>query len=258
MAIGGGGGGAGGGSAASANNSPGGGGAGAVTRALFNASHLPDTLYIQVGLGGQGGPPANDGSAGTRSFISIAPGTPSATNNIVGSGAAGAAGGQTLGTPGSGETAFVSTNGVFVTLSNFTSIVGQTGTLTGFAATNINPLTNSITCPGAGGGGMALSPSVFDGGSILSTTISSTISGGTAGSTGNGNDGANGIMSFKPFFSTGGAGGGNSIYTAGFGIGGNGGNGGIGSGGGGGGCSQNSTGGTGGRGGDGIVVIISF
>jgi hypothetical protein len=29
-----------------------GGGSGAVTRALYNAQQLPDTLYVQVGLGG--------------------------------------------------------------------------------------------------------------------------------------------------------------------------------------------------------------
>ena len=53
MCIGGGGGG---GSGASlvTNTVNSGGGSGAVTRALYNAQQLPDTLYVQVGLGGAG------------------------------------------------------------------------------------------------------------------------------------------------------------------------------------------------------------
>lgn len=259
MAIGG----AGGGGGGSTNNLfvySTGGGSGAVHRALFNASHLPDTLYIQVGIGGAGGSSAIAGSPGTRSFISIAPGIASATNNIAGSGAAGAAGGTSgTATNAAGETAFTSTNGAFVTLANFITIAGVTAAGSGISqAPDITPLTSQITCPGAGGSSGNIS--ALSGGSILSTNYNSTITGGvgTAISGSIGGSGANGITSYKPFFSTGGAGGGNSIS----GSGGNGGNGGIGSGGGGGGGFNSflsgTVGGTGGKGGDGLVVIISF
>jgi len=82
MAIGGGGGGPG---AGALQNAGVGGGSGAVTRATFNASHLPDTLFIQVGSGGTGGGAGQGGGTGTKSTISISPSTTS-TNSVLSSG----------------------------------------------------------------------------------------------------------------------------------------------------------------------------
>jgi hypothetical protein len=235
MAIGGGGGGA----SPAIGSISGSGGSGAVTRALFNASHLPDNLYIQVGLGGAGAITTNTaGAAGNRSFISIAPNT-TAQNVVMGSGTAAAT------NTGTGETAFTSATGSFVTLANFISTLGVTQPSTG----NITPLTSQITTPGAiNDGGLTSS-----GSSILATSISPLIQGGANVVSGLGINGANGYTSFKPFFSLGGAAGGSSQT----GTGGNGGNGGIGCGGGSGGSGAIASG-NGGNGGDGIVIIITF
>ena len=259
MAIGGAGGGAGGGNIGSVYST--GGASGAVTRALFNASHLPDTLYAQVGLGGAGGGVGTAGSAGTRTYVSIRP-TTSATDVIISSGLAAAAGGTSgTGTSAAGETAFTSGNGAFVSLATFISTAGTTATGTAVQqAPNITPLTSQITCPGGGGPGLPNPATVsYNGASILSSSIGPLIQGGALASASgsSGGRGADGITSWKPFYSLGGAGGGSSIS----GSGGNGGNGGIGSGGGGGGAvvaSLGNTAGSGGRGGDGLVVIISF
>jgi len=256
MAIGGGGGGAGGLGQSTTNGSTA-GGAGAVTRAIFNASQLPDTLFIQVGLGGTGGDRSVNGSSGNRSFISILPNTTS-TNGVLASGGISAAGGLTTGVAVAGEGVFTTATAVFGSLSTFDSRQGpqsQTGNVT---PSTITPLSSQITCPGQQGAAYnTTTPAAINGGSINSTTLSPLIDGGTgtiAAST-DGGDGANGITSWKPFFSTGGAGGGNSR----FGVGGNGGKGGIGSGGGAGGASGvTGAGGRGGSGGDGLVVIIAF
>jgi hypothetical protein len=217
------------------------GGSGAVTRALFNASHLPDSLYIQVGLGGIGAIGANgvvNGTAGNRSWVSILPNT-TATNVVLGSGNTPASA-----TTGAGETAFASAQGVFSTLANFISTACRTSDFT-----DITPLTSQIVTAGPYSTGGTTS----NGASILTTSISPLISGGASQVSGKGGKGADGITSWKPFFSTGGAAGGGSQNGAG----GDGGDGGIGSGGGGGG-EGTTVGGNGGKGGDGLVVIISF
>lgn len=250
MCIGGGGGG---GFGTTTNQSPysTGGGSGGVARALYNAQQLPDTLYVQVGLGG------NSGSPGTRSWVALQP-TVVAQNLVQGSGAAVAAGG-TSGTGGSaaGETAIAQTTVTFLTLSNFIGTAGVTavGNAGPIQGPDITPLTSQITCPGGTGPGFSNStlPNSYNGGSILSTSISPLISGGSLSTTTNAGNGDNGITSWKPFYSLGGAGGGSTNN----GIGGNGGNGGIGSGGGAGG-SGTLGGGRGGKGGDGLVIIISF
>lgn len=254
MTIGGGGGGAGGSN--NSGNAATGGGSGAVTRATFNASQLPDTLFIQVGVGGVGGTSANSGNSGNKSIVSILPNT-TTTNGILSSGGSTAAvGGSTSGAVVAGEIVFTTPFAAFATLSTFTSVLGRSSNgPNGFVSVNITPLTSQITSPGASGAGLSVStPVAINGASIEATNISPLISGGlgTIASSTNGGDGGNGITSWKPFFSTGGAGGGNS----GSGTGGNGGNGGIGSGGGAGGSGV--TGGRGGNGGDGIVMIIAF
>lgn len=252
MCIGGGAGGAGGFNSISSVYAPGGAGAG-ISRALYNAQQLSDILYVQVGLGGAGGNAQSAGSAGTRSWVALQPSIV-AQNLIQGSGAAVAAGGRVDGGNAAGETAVTQAIATFLTLSNFIGTAGNTsvGSVSLSTPPNITPLTSQITSQGAGGGG---GPSI-NGGSILATSISPLIEGGafTTINSAIGGRGADGITSFKPFYSLGGAGGGNSSGTSG--IGGNGGNGGIGCGGGGGG--NGTTGGTGGKGGDGLVIIISF
>ena len=254
MCIGGGGGGAGGLNSISSVYTSGGAGGG-VSRALYNAQQLPDRLYIQVGLGGTGGGAATNGQSGTRSWVSLQSVSPAAAQNMVlGSGAAAAIGGKVDGTNAAGETAIAQTTATFLTLSNFIGTAGNTsvGSVSLSIPPNITPFTSQITTQGAGGGG---GPSI-NGGSILSSSISPLIQGGafTTVNSATAERGADGITSFKPFYSLGGAGGGNSSGTGG--IGGNGGNGGIGCGGGAGG--NGTTGGTGGKGGDGLVIIISF
>jgi len=217
-----------------------GGGAGAVTRALFNASLLSDSLYVQVGLGGAGAIGTTtvvSGGSGTRSFVSLLPNNTTAQNIIMASG-------NIAASSSAGETVLTSTGATFINLSNFASTQGIAQ-----PNSDVTPLTSQITCPGSWQNGLTTAA----GGSILATSISPLIQGGSAVTVGNGGDGANGIMSWKPFYSLGGAGGGGSTV----GFGGIGGNGGIGSGGGNGGAGVLG-GGNGGKGGDGLVIIISF
>ena len=86
-----------------------GGGSGAVTRALFPANVLPDTLYIQPGVGA-----AN--TAGGRSFVSTISNSTAATNLVCVSGnaAAGLGGNMQL-----GETAAVATSANLLNLGTF-------------------------------------------------------------------------------------------------------------------------------------------
>lgn len=256
MCIGGAGGGAGGNAAVTTNGSSG-GASGGSTRAIFNASHLPDTLYIQVGLGGNGGASNTNGSGGVRSFISILPNN-TLTNGVLASGTnnTSGGGGLTTGAAVAGEVAFTITPAVFGSLSTFLSTQGVQSALSALSPTNITPLTSQITSPGAQGAGYnTTTPAAINGASIVASNLSPLISGGvgTIAAATDGGNGADGMTSWKPFFSTGGAGGGNSR----FGVGGNGGKGGIGSGGGAGG-SSGVTGGRGGNGGDGVVVIVAF
>ena len=236
---------------------PPGGASGAISRALFNSQQLPDTLYIQVGLGGLGGTSGQVGSNGTRSFVMLQQATPLIINNTLQtSGNANAVGGQITGANSLGETILTPLVATFLTLSNFLGTAGVTsiGSTTLTVGPDITPFSSQlVTQGGAGGGGNTAI--VNNGASILSSSISPLISGGLGSNSGVGGRGADGITSFKPFFSLGGAGGGNSTV----GNGGNGGNGGIGSGGGGGGgFNSGFSGGVGGRGGDGLVIIISF
>lgn len=264
MCIGGAGGGGGGFSVSNTPYSTG-GGSGGVSRALYNAQQLPDTLYVQVGLGGAGGGTGIAGSPGTRSWVSLQQqaGAIVAQNIVQGSGGTAAAGGTAgAGTSAAGEIAMAQTSGNFLALSNFIATGGVTAAGSAVVTPpDITPFSSQIVTQGAGGGNWDV-PSAADprnGASILSSSISPLIQGGAraTASGSSGGNGADGITSWKPFFSTGGAGGGAAIS----GSGGNGGNGGIGSGGGAGGGSNQAlgyTGGRGGRGGDGLVVIISF
>ena len=248
MCIGAGAGGAGGSSSVGAGAT--GGASGGVSRALYNAQQLPDTLYVQVGVGGAGGNPGVSGIAGTRSWVFIQPAIVNGSL-VQGSGAVAAVGGLISGVASAGETPMTQGTAYFLTLANFIGTAGQPSN----TALTYSPLTSQITCPGGVGPQYNDSTLIsFAGGEISATSISPTIPGGTnGGGTTNGGDGGYGITSWKPFFSLGGAGGGSSYV----GSGGNGGNGGIGSGGGAGGAGKTG-GGRGGKGGDGLVVIIAF
>jgi hypothetical protein len=254
MCIGGGGGG-GGGQVVGSTVGGSGGGSGGVSRALYNAQQLPDTLYVQVGLGGAGGITNSSGQSGSRSWVSLQPVLVS-QNLVQGSGTNSPAAGGASGTgvSAAGEVAIAQTTGIFLTLSNFIGTAGQASTAYG-ASWDTTPLTSQITSAGAGGGSSAFT------GNILSSSISPYLPGGAYGATSgsNGGNGLDGFLSWKPFYSLGGSGGGSAIS----GSGGNGGNGGIGSGGGGGGTGNSLVNpsyiaGRGGKGGDGLVVIISF
>jgi hypothetical protein len=213
-----------------------GGGCGAVTRALFPANVLPDTLYVQPGTG-------SSNTSGSRSFVVINPsGSVPATMNTV------CISGNTAATPsGTGESAATITNAGLLSLGTFTSTAGVSNPNTA----TITPLTTTITCPGGNGG----TPDISVGTNIASIDLgiftTPNISGGTVINAGGNSN--SGITYWKPLFSLGGAGG-NSNNA---GIGGNGGNGGIGSGGGG--CGGGSIAGAiGGKGGDGLVIIATF
>lgn len=237
-----------GGSATGTGNAPGGPG-GAVTRALFPANVLPDTLFIQVAsgtVGGLGSTIATNLFPGTSSktYVSIAANT-IVMNLVCTSGLVAALGG----TP---ESATTLTAAGLLSLGNFISIAGPSAVAAG---SNVTPLGSTITCSGANGSPAFSTPTTFAGASILSVNLGNfstpTITGGLLDVGGIGNSG---IWNWKPMFGLGGAGGGGVAS----GTGGNGGDGGIGCGGGGGGNSGAGTGGAGGRGGDGLVMIATF
>ena len=244
MCIGAGSGGFGGAGAGGAANAPGGPG-GAVTKALFPANTIPDTLYIQPGTGSIGGAGAatninNLPNVPGRSFISIVPSSATVMNLVCTSGLANA----TSATP---ETAATVAAAGLLSLGNFTSIAGAS---IAAAGSNVTPLTTNITCAGANGSAAG----AVAGASILSVTLGTfntpTISGGAADTVGN-----SGLWFWKPMFGLGASGGGGVAS----GVAGNGGNANsYGCGGGGGGNSSAGTGGNGGRGGDGLVIIATF
>ena len=209
----------------------GGGGGGGVVRAIFQANVLPDTLFIQPGPGGQTNlAPAN------RSFVSITPSSATAMNIVCTSGATAA---QPL---GPGEIIATATNMGLASLGTFIAVAGLSVN-TYFTTTVIGGGGNGSSVGDPAGVGFA---SINMGGIITTPLIAGGISP-------EGSGGADGIFSWKPFYSIGGAGGG---YNS-AGVGGRGGNGAYGSGGGGGGQGT-VAGGTFGKGGDGLVIIATF
>jgi len=225
------------------------GGSGAITRALFTANALPDTLYIQPGLGGAGGAGTQgtlqvggSGVAGNKSFVSIEPSSATVLNLVCTSGTTAAA-------AGSGETALTNTalSAGLLSLGTFTSVAGA-----GPSGANITPFSSTILTGGGGHGGGGTS---IEGASILATnliTFSSPLI--SAGGVNTGARGRDGIWSWKPMYGLGGACGGSNNA----GVGGNGGNGAYGCGGGSGAPGTFAAGGNGGRGGDGLVIIATF
>lgn len=230
-----------------------GGGSGGVCRVLYPANVLPDTLFIQPGIGsiGGAGQSASNGTTAAvanRSFVTILAGSTVAMNTVCVSGAAGA------GTTNNyaAETIATTTQAGLMSLGTFQAIAGQAGDS---ALVGITPLVTTITCGGAAGydGGIGRSVNSVN----LGTYTTPQIRGG--GGADFGGSGDSGIWSWKPMFGLGGAGGSNSQTSVppGTGTGGNGGNGAYGCGGGGGGRGS-IIGGNGGNGGDGLVIIATF
>ena len=249
--------GAGGGGGPVGDYGAGAGGSGAVVKALFPANILPDTLFVQPGLGGNGGGGVatqswSSGAGGGRSFVSLVPSSAAAMNIVCISGATSAAS-NSSNVGGAGEIVPTVANAGLLSLGNFSATAGQSG-----ASNNgsITPLVATITSGGAGGGTAAFSVAGGDISSVnLGTYSTPTLSGGPA--TG-GVAGTFGIVNWKPMYFLGGAGGGGGTTN-----GGNGGNGAYGCGGGGGGGAATAVnggilGGNGGRGGDGLVIIATF
>lgn len=270
LGSGGGGGGAQGGATATARRGGGGGGSAAVVNALYQASFLPDTLYLQVsegGAGGNGGASVTAGSAGGLSYVSIQPNT-TAQNIILQNGSAAAGGGgagTVAGAAGTAGTIWTLAAGNILLGGLVVPVVGKIGGL-GQTTPVPNDITISgLTTGGAPGAGMNGGTSQQGGditgiGSIV--TIAGGLAGGSATNTTPGGVGGS-YMTLIPsntnyvrqnLFFSGGSGGGSSDGGAG----GAGGAGAYGSGGGGGGAGITSSGGAGGRGGDGLIIITCF
>jgi hypothetical protein len=230
-----------------------GGGSGAISRLLIPAFLLPDTLYIQPGLGGPrtttptaGG---QNGIAGTATYVSLQPNT--GTTNVILQ-ANGGTGGGIAGGGGAGGTAITLASLAFSNLGMGTTSVGVTagGGGNGGDGGSLTALATTIVTGGGGGGGKAATITSGKGGSIIASPyiLTSTVLGGQSV----GQSGAAGYGTFTPFCGTGGGGGSGNVS----GLGAPGGDGWYGCGGGGGGCGNGSNSTTyGGRGGDGLVII---
>ena len=136
-----------------------GGGSGATVKALFPANLLPDTLYIQPGLGGRGGvPPSGTSTSANRSFVSIAPNT-TAMNVVCTSGAAAAS-------ANAAETVFTTSTYVayagLLSLGTFQITAGGNGGTTAFE--NRSALAGTTTLGGCAGGAVSGSASPITGG----------------------------------------------------------------------------------------------
>lgn len=264
VCIGGGGAGGAGFGASSGNRGGGaGGGSSAITIAQVPFYSIPDTLYVQVSLGGVGGVGTAGGNGGI-SYVSCYP-TTDMFNCLVlanaggGGGAGTSAAGGVAGTAGVALSTSSTTNPRYLSLCNWASYagrVGAPGVLIGFGSDTI--ANTSILTSGASGGGAPAGSSANGGVLNSADTLTSflrTINGGTT-STGtvNGGNGIDGYSYLKPFLFVGGSGGASGGTTGG--NGGNGGNANIGCGGGGGGVGV--VGGNGGNGGNGLVMIISY
>jgi len=271
VCIGGGGGGGGAHSAASGTNGGGGGGGACsgISRLIVPTFLLPDSLYVQVGVGGLGGAAGVAGGAGTNSHVLFSPLTFAAANSLISSNtnAPGGGGAGTLAAVGTaGTVPTIATATVEASIGVFSATVGLVGVtggaVAGGAGSNVTPWGALPLSPGAGGAGA--NNADFNGGSQtlgsaanfgyinFPTTAGAVAAGGTGGSLLALLPGGAGVSLMAPFFQSGGAGGGSSV---GF-TGGDGGRGGIGCGGGGGG--KGTTGGRGGNGGNGLVAIFSW
>jgi hypothetical protein len=251
-------------SAAGARNGASGGGSGGITKALIPAFLLPDTLYIQVGLGGipsiNSGTGAATGTGGGNSYISLSPSI-TISSVLIASSTNGAAGGSaTVANGSAGATVFTSTVAGFSPLSIFNSIAGVAGNANtnGLAdATGQSALASSLVTGGCPSGA-ANTGAGYAGGSITAASVIllSPVTGSAGNGTGSALPGANGYTIMVPFCSIGGAGGGGTGLNGGTDA--QGGDAGLGSGGGATGAGQNAQNRRGGRGGDGLVIITTI
>jgi hypothetical protein len=264
------------GATTTARGGGGGGASGNIGKMLIPAIFIPDVLWVQVGNGGAGGAANSAGAIGLGTSIYYSTGLTavtkpnlvvvSAANNqtAAGAGTAAAAGSAgTTGAPGTNAT-IAATAALAITsfLTGDNGVIG--GAQTGAVGTDITAGWNLVALTGgAGGAGVNNVNTGFAGGNVTlqaaldfadgaESPAASIIAGGTAGGAVAAGNGNSGIQLFRPFYMTGGSGGGSSDKD----VGGNGGNGGYGCGGGGGGGG--TTGGTGGNGGDGFAIIISW
>ena len=259
----------GGGATAGASNTArrggGGGGSGAYSKGLFQASCLPDTLYVSVGKGGAGGlggASAGNGGAGTLSYVTLLPSLTGNYTFVMQSGdvAPTSGGGGGSGTGGTGGTVWT---GSFLSKWGIVnSVAGQNGASSTISLAGFDITVGKIVSGGASGSATSTTNS-FAGGSILASGFFKGVTGGALGGVGIAEVGGNGYesglispnsLSRLPMFFTGGAGGGSSVSS----TGGAGGNASFGSGGGGGGAGITSFAGAGGDGGDGLVIITCW
>lgn len=262
ICIGGGAGGGGGftGIATSARGGGGSGGSSGTTRVTVPLAFLPDTLYIQVGAGGQGvGSGGGTAGSGILSYISMQPGN-NGGNILATSGSAGPTGGGTgtgaaVGAAGTAGSIAVITNMFIAGLGQFAFIAGQAGAAGGAVAggngsSGSLSATSVLSLAGTGGGGTTSAD--FNGGSWTNGGAGTLVGEATPAVPVGSVSGSDGPTIWKPLFFYGGTGGGASNAS----VGGNGGNGSYGAGGGGGGGG--TTGGRGGNGGTGIIIMIAW
>jgi hypothetical protein len=236
-----------------------GGGSGGVVNAQFQASILPNILYVYTGVGGVGGTGGaagivTAGGSGEKSYICLTPSTTPTSNIVVTSGNVAAIGGQSgsaaTAVGRNGESQATTVNAIFLNLGTFIATSGVAGAS---SFTTTTSTINFINFPGAGGGNLGAGATITVAGPFPSLGASAT---GGSGAT-NAQNGRSGYMITKPILGFMGGNGGGGIASAGTGAGGNGGNGNYGSGGGGGGSAQTGTPGNGGRGGDGLIIITT-
>ena len=260
-------GGGGGGSSGYTNNTStvrlggGGGGGSSQSMGIFPSYVLPDTLYISVGMGGNGQTSSISGTSGGISYVSVMPNI-LPINVILASSNSGAtcSNVQTGGVAGS---VFTAVNGILSNLGIITTNGGGNGANGGTQASSPGGNTSLyMTSGGAGGGAITSGNTTANGGGVSAGSLNPTISGGITTGILNGisnpyNYFSDGNISMKnPMLFSGGLGGASSTTS----NGGNGGNGSYGCGGGGGGASTigNGIGGNGGNGGNGLVIITCW
>jgi hypothetical protein len=215
-----------GGKAGTVSTGSAGGGAGGFGHIYCPLSLLPDTLYIQVGVGGA------SGLSGQSTYINLYPSTSTANNLITcNPGSSSSGGGVTI-------------NNTLGIAQGYTGGAGTAGVASGTATSSL-PTTGS---PIYGGGGGGFSVAGVGGGMTSVSSLYTSVTGASGA-----NNGSDGFVIQKPFTVFGGCGAA-SDGVNGF----NGGNGFMGSGGGGGGGNATGTLGTGGKGGDGFVIIICY
>lgn len=261
VCIGGGGGGSGGFTRTAGSNGAGGGGGGGspITSIVVPLFMLPDTLYVQVGVGGAGGSAGGAGSTGIISYVTVFPSFQS--NNIIiasGNSASGGAGAPTAtvgGTVGAAGAVAIISNMCMAGIGFWNSIAPAAGVAGGnnnVAGTSINLYTAS-TSGGCGGAGITSTNLAGGSYTVANVLAAQCQSAAPAAGSVNGPPGPNIMFTDSmPFFLYGGCGGSSSNT----GVGGNGGQGSYGCGGGGGGAG--TTGGRGGDGGNGIVIITAW